>query len=146
MTDNKRKLKVKFAGRWRDEIQCRTTKVKVTTPPHHVRENIKSLQEKVRDLENILEVLDAADIKEVRPCIGELLYMNSPSRPREGAWLDRLSQGERDTYQKWADNFLKSVIDERYLTERLIPVRNYEDAAERRNRAVQAAREILERR
>lgn len=146
MTDSNRKLKVKFGGRWRDELQCRSTKVKVTTPPHQVRESIKDMKERIRDYENILEVLEATDFKENRPSIGELLFMTRDSQRKDGDWMNLLDQEERDYHQKWATKFIQAVIDERYITEKLTPVRNYEDASEVRSRAVQAAREVLERR
>lgn len=137
-----RKLKVKFVGRFRDELKCRATKVPVHTPPSYLKARIKAFQDSARDLENILEVLEQVDLKNERPCVGELLHKSNPHPPND--WED-LVPGARQEYQEWGERFIKHLQDELYITQNLTPRRDNTDEGYRA-RTVQAVREILERR
>lgn len=150
---NQKKLKVKFAGQFRDYLQCRKTKVRITTQPRQVENQIKYYQDSIRDLENILEVLREVEVKNERPCVGELLAGSRPSgSTREHryvlGWLsgwDSMNEARQEIFQQWGEQFINALQDELYLTKEL----NREHAAsysDFKNSTVQAVREILERR
>lgn len=141
-TTGQRKLKVKFVGHFRDYVQCRKTKVRVTTQPSYLKDRIKYFEDSIRDLENILEVLEQVDLKSERPCVGELLHKSNPHPAND--WEDLLD-GSKQEWQEWGERFISALQDELYLTEEL-QRGDAENYYQHKKDTVQAIREILERR
>lgn len=141
-TSNQRKLKVKFVGHLRDYVQCRKTKVRITTQPRFIKDRIKHYRDSIRDLENILEVLEQVDLKNDRPSVGELLCTQYNSDPEQ--W-NKITDDGRAFWQGVAEQFIESLQRELYLTEYLQPG-EADDYFTYKKDTTKAIQEILERR
>lgn len=137
-----RKLKVKFSGRFRDNLQCRKTKVRITMPPEAIEDRIKYYSDTVRDLENILEVMQEVNLEDKRPSIGELLHKSNPHPAND--WED-LADGSKQEWQEWGNRFISNLQNELYLTESL-QRGEADDHIDRKRATVKAIQKILDRR
>lgn len=142
-----RKLKVKFVGRFRDYIQCRKTKVRITMEPRYLEDQIKYHLDTARDMENILEVIEQVDLKNERPSVGELLLRTSSGwmNDDDPEFWSKRPKGDRKIYQEWAERFIGVLQDELYLTEEL-QRGEADDYSKHKKDTVKAIQEILERR
>lgn len=113
-----RPLKVSFTDASRRFLKCRTTKVPLASTPEMIKDSIKHHKDRVRDLENILPVLEEMQQEDNRPSAGEIL-LNAANKGRAPSEWFRAGLYEANFYDKTARDFIEALVDESRITHTL---------------------------